>query len=154
MAEYKKIMVAHDFSPHASAALEAAQDLAGKLGADLLLVHVFHHPEIAYASLQAGAAPAPTFPLELRQSAEQALADVASSIEIAPGSVTTRLVDGASVDGALVEVCKDEAADLLVMGTHGRTGLAHAFLGSVAERTLRRAPCPVLTVQGTESENV
>jgi universal stress protein A len=51
---------------------------------------------------------------------------------------------------AICETAEKIGADLIVMGTHGRTGIAHVFLGSVAERTIRHAPCPVLTVRGSE----
>jgi nucleotide-binding universal stress UspA family protein len=60
--------------------------------------------------------------------------------------VETRLVPGTPVD-QILDLAKGLPADLIIMGTHGRTGVSHVFLGSVAEKVVRRAPCPVLTVR-------
>lgn len=77
----------------------------------------------------------------------KSLREVAEGLPSLRGSVELHVVEGAGVAEMIGEVAESLGADLIVMGTHGRTGLAHVFLGSVAERTLSRAPCPVLTVQ-------
>ena len=70
----------------------------------------------------------------------------------APGKVEAHVVEAAGIAEAICDAAETFGADLIVMGTHGRTGLAHVFLGSAAERTLRQAPCPVLTVRAPAEE--
>lgn len=149
MADYRTILVPYDFSEHSAAALATAVDLARRLRSDLTLLHVVYAPVVAYPV--AGAAGGPAVPqVELRIAAEEALAGVAQDIKDAPGQVDTRVVEAVNLAEAIRLVAEELRADLIVMGTHGRTGLAHAFLGSVTERALRTAPCPVLTVRGVE----
>lgn len=75
---------------------------------------------------------------------------MAEGIEELPGKREAHVLEGTSPSERIRELASKLGSDLIVMGTHGRTGLAHVFLGSVAERTLRRAPCPVLCVQAPE----
>lgn len=151
---YRTLVVPYDFSAHARAALFTACDLARRLGSDLHLVHVLQLPTCGYVQGAYAGAVAPP-PLQLKESREHALEslrDVARGIGEMPGKLESHVVSGTSVDAALCDVARELGADLLVMGTHGRTGLAHVFLGSVAERTLRGAPCPVLTLRAPEEE--
>ena len=151
MSDYRSFLVPYDFSPHSEAALYAATDLARRLEADLHLVHVLQRPFFAFGVEPYGAAPAPP-PADLeslREGARQALGEVAEGIEV-PGKAAPHVVEGSSPADLIRELAQKLGSDLIVMGTHGRTGLAHVFLGSVAERTLRRAPCPVLCVQAPE----
>jgi universal stress protein A len=67
--------------------------------------------------------------------------------ELGANEVATRVLTGAPWDQIVAAARDDSAIDLIVMGTHGRTGLKHALLGSVAEKTVRHAPCPVLVVR-------
>jgi len=152
MSDYRTFVVPYDFSEHARAALHLATDLARRLESDLHLVHVIQPPSLALAAYgDYGAADsAPVDMLRLREIANTALSDVAAGIEHGPGKIETHVVESPSVVDAIRESAEKLAADLIVMGTHGRTGLAHVFLGSVAERTLRGAPCPVLTVRGSD----
>ena len=149
MSEFATIAVPYDFSEHSSAALECAAGLARKFGSEIHLVHVIQPPAMAFAAYGApGIPPADTVDMmQLREIATSALDDVARSLEGRCAGVQTHVVEGAGIAEAIREVAEKLSADLIAMGTHGRTGLAHAFLGSVAERTIRRAPCPVLTVQ-------
>jgi universal stress protein A len=152
MADYRVLVVPYDFSDHARAALKEAAELARRLGGDLHLVHVVQSPLYMYSFAYAGEAAAVIPPIdmtEIREAAMKSLRDVIAELDI-PGKVEPHVLEGASVAETLRETAVDLGADLIVMGTHGRTGLAHAFLGSVAERTLRSAPCPVLTVQAHE----
>jgi universal stress protein A len=152
MADYRVLVVPYDFSDHARAALKEAAELARRLGGDLHLVHVVQSPLYMYSFAYAGEAAAVIPPIdmtEIREAAMKSLRDVIAELDI-PGKVEPHVLEGASVAETLREAAVDLGADLIVMGTHGRTGLAHAFLGSVAERTLRSAPCPVLTVQAHE----
>lgn len=154
MSDYRTFVVPYDFSAHSRAALFAATDLARRLNADLHLVHVVQPPAFAYGygAYGASAVPPPVDMPEVREGAEKALRDVAAGVENAPGKVEAHVFEGSGIAEVILQAAGDLDADLLVMGTHGRTGIAHAFLGSVAERTLRRAPCPVLTVQAPEEE--
>ena len=102
----------------------------------------------AYAGEAAAVIP-PIDMTEIRDAAMKSLRDVIAGLDV-PGKVEPHVLEGASVAETLRKTAVDLGADLIVMGTHGRTGLAHVFIGSVAERTLRTAPCPVLTVQSHE----
>ena len=77
-----------------------------------------------------------------------AVADAGSKLGVA---VETRIVTGTPAE-QIVRLAKELPVDLLIMGTHGRTGISHVFLGSVAEKIVRRAPCPVLTVRPKEHD--
>jgi nucleotide-binding universal stress UspA family protein len=146
---FQTFVVPYDFSEHSRAALNMAIDLAQRFESDLHLVHVIQPPSLAYAAYggPGTVAPAPVGLLELHEIAESALRDVAAEVEGECARVHTHVVESASIPDAIHDVAGKVTADLIVMGTHGRTGLAHVFLGSVAERTLRRSPCAVLTVQ-------
>ena len=155
MSEFRVIVVPYDFSEHARAALDEAADLARRLGSDLHLVHVLLSPIYTYSFAYAPEATAVVPPIdmtEVREGAMKSLREVAAGIEI-PGQIECHVVEGASIAETLRESVVELGGDLIVMGTHGRTGLAHAFLGSVAERTLRAAPCPVLTVQSRKEDS-
>ncbi len=149
MRDYRTFVVPYDFSEHARAALDVAADLSRRLNADLNLVHVVQPP--AYAWDPVGSSP--QVPLmdttEIRKQTMTALSEVVVGIDV-PGKVEPHVIEGARIAQMLGEFAKSQGADLIVMGTHGRTGLAHVFLGSVAERTLRISPCPVLTVRAEE----
>ena len=133
----KKILFATDFSHASDAALTLATSLARDSGATLLLVHV-EEPSMAYGGgeLYYGAlGPAPQ---ELRRMLEAILPtdpDVAYEHHLIPGDPAT----------ALVRFAKEKVVDLIVLGTHGRTGLLRMLMGSVAEAVVRRATCPVIT---------
>ena len=152
MREYRTILVPHDFSAHARSALVEATNLAKRLGASLCLIHVVQPPTYAYGY---GAGPdADAFDLnEIHGRAARMLDEVADAIPEAPGRVDRHVLEGGAIAISIQEAAREFGADMIVMGTHGRTGLAHVFLGSVAERTLRNAPCPVLTVQAPEEDD-
>ena len=149
MADYGVIVVPYDFSEHGHAALTEAVKLAGRLDAELHLIHVLVSPIYTYSFAYAPEAAAVMPPIdmsEIRASALASLGKVIDDLEFS-GTIKPHVFEGASIAETLREAVVDLGADLVVMGTHGRTGLAHAFLGSVAERTLRTSPCPVLTVR-------
>lgn len=148
---FRTILVPYDFSPHARAALRAAVDLGQRLGAELHLLHVVQSPHHAYGygAYGASAVPPPIDMVAVREGAMQSLRAVADGVEQLPKRPEPHVVEGAIAE-MICGAANELGADLIVMGTHGRTGLAHVFLGSVAERTLRRAHCPVLTVQAQD----
>lgn len=145
------IVVATDLDDHSLPALKAALALAAPLHARVTLVHVIE-PIAAPPGLEAYALEG--MPSDWEQRVERGrLGAVQRRLERlveeyqAPGlQLETRIVHGL-LPGALAEAAQDLGADLLVVGTHGRSGVAHFLLGSVAERVLRAAPCPVLTVR-------
>jgi nucleotide-binding universal stress UspA family protein len=143
----KKILVASDFSPYAQAAADAAGVMARAFVGDLTLLHVV--PLSVYvdlAQLDSGSAPAPDLlaaaRLKVQKSADAELARLKAEGVIA--SFVT--VDGPA-PAEIARVAREGHFDLVVVGTHGRTGLRHLALGSVAENVVRLAPCAVLVVR-------
>ena len=149
MSAIRTILVPHDFSPFADAALDVALELSAALEAVLHLVHVLQPPAYAYGSELYAGGPIHG-PLEdqrdLFETTQHRLDALAASQAAAGGPLRTHVVEGTRIAEAIDAEAARLVADLIVMGTHGRTGLAHLLLGSVAEATLRHAPCPVLTV--------
>jgi len=149
----KHIAVATDLSPSSSAALRFALTLAAPLGAQVTLVHAIE-PTPMPGGLEAFALEGMPVGWEQRVTqarvadAERRLAEQAR--QGGAVAVNTRLVIG-SLPDAILEQLGPLGIDLLVVGTHGRRGLAHFFLGSAAERLLRGASCPVVVVRPDEA---
>ena len=151
MTRIARIVVPTDFSPASDAALEYARALASDLKASIDLGHVFDDPFTSGAFVGDGTV---MMPLELRESLENLAREHlaqrhAPHTNTLPGSSTVMLT-GAPAK-RIVDHARETHADLIVMGTHGRTGLGHLLLGSVAERVIRTATCPVLTWRGPAS---
>ena len=137
-----KILFPTDFSESSAAAIPHATALARERGADLIIVHVTEPPgALAAAGGFAGAVdPHPEYDeQELKK-----VAPVDSHV-----AYEHRLVRGQPAE-EIVQLAADEDVDLIVMATHGRTGLGHLLMGSVAEAVVRTAPCPVLTFRRPE----
>lgn len=144
MTLFKNILVAVDGSPYAAEALRIAVDLARHYQARLTIVHVYEPAVHAFPGefmLDASAQAALTAQAENLLAAAKAEAEKAGAKK-----AETKLLDGVAVS-EIVSFAKDKNYDLIAMGTHGRSGLSHVLMGSVAERVVRRAPCPVLTVR-------
>jgi nucleotide-binding universal stress UspA family protein len=148
MIALKNILVPHDFSETSEAAMRYGVELARMFGAKLHIVHVGERARFEMAT---------EFPLGLDVSLEEAVRERLSKImgnreqlELKP---TFLLLSGTPYL-EIVRYANDHAVDLIVMGTHGRGMVAHALMGSVAERIVRYAPCPVLTVRHPEREFV
>jgi len=144
-ADWKRICCAVDFSDASRAAMETAADLAKRLGAELTLLHAYPIPGFTFPDGSVVASPA--MMQELAEGAArhlEAWRREAEALGIA-GVGSERVVGEPARE--IVEFARTRAVDLLVLGTHGRTGLEHALIGSVAERVLRKAPCAVLTVR-------
>jgi universal stress protein A len=141
------ILIPTDFSDTADAALDYGKMLAVKFGASVHLVHVFSDPYVlaAYAPDVYSEVPA-----VLR---EEALREVDNELRKRRDEgdhsvpIVTATATGLTAK-ELVRYATEHEIDLIVMGTHGRHGIAHLLLGSVAEHVVRTAPCPVLTVRG------
>lgn len=147
MKGVRRILHPTDFSRASGAAFLKAVALAKESRAQLLLVHVMLPPTPfigdgyvspkTYEELEAAA----------RRSAQRELAKVAARAQKAKARVKAVLLEGVPYD-RIARAARSKGADLIVMGTHGRSGLSKFFLGSVAERVIALAPCPVLTVRG------
>jgi nucleotide-binding universal stress UspA family protein len=128
---FKKILFCTDFSEDSDHAFSYASNLATAYNATILILHVIVEPVCYYWSTPKGVD-------EL----------VAKQIERVKQEINTRYLQ--KTEGfknyEIIQVAREESADLIVMGTHGRTGLDHLILGSTAENVVRKSPCPVLTV--------
>jgi nucleotide-binding universal stress UspA family protein len=148
--DWKRICCPVDFSDTARAAMEVAGELARKLGAELKLLHVYPIP--GYTFPDGSVVASPKMLEELAEQAERHLKEWKREAEaMGCGQVSIDKASGEAA-GEIVAFARQAQVDLLVMGTHGRTGFTHALLGSVAERVVRRASCPVLTVRLPETK--
>ena len=144
---FNRILVPTDFSPASDAALVYAHILAAQFGASLQLLHVVDDPGASSDFVADGAAPAAGgVREELLTHARERLAHVLGVADRGHFHTSADAVLGMAAP-AIVDYARATAASLIVMGTHGRTGLAHLIMGSVAEHVVRTAPCPVLTVR-------
>jgi nucleotide-binding universal stress UspA family protein len=151
---FTRILVPTDFSELSKVALEFGQELAVRCGASLHVLHVIDDP------LAIGAIPSevyvpdvPSLRAELVTDAEAKLANLVPDRVRDVLKVTTEVKCGHAAP-VICESAATTPCDLIVMGTHGRTGIAHLFLGSVAEKVVRTAPCPVLTIRGETRDRV
>jgi nucleotide-binding universal stress UspA family protein len=139
-----RILVPTDFSEPSIEALELAIELASRFSASVTLLHAQEMP--TYVFPDAVMPVTPQVVAELEKSSKDELERIAGRVRAAGIPVNTKTVLGPN-DGEICRFAEEMNADLIVMGTHGRTGLRHVLLGSVAEKVVRRAPCPVLTVR-------
>jgi nucleotide-binding universal stress UspA family protein len=147
--QLQNICVPVDFSDTSAAALMYAKALADAFHAKLHLVHVLIN------WIPDGEFPVnPQVYVELENSARKQLANLLSSEETKKYGAQTELISGTSEFVEIIRYAREKNIDLLVMGTHGRGPIAHMLLGSVAEKVVRKAPCPVLTVRHPEHEFV
>ena len=150
MIRLNRVLVPTDFSEHSKSAVRYGCELASKFGADLHLLHVVEQLPVMYSE---GAIFTPETEAELLAEATNLLDRTPEDIDVTSLKVTRATLQG----HPLVEItryAKENEIDLIVIGTHGRTGLVHMLLGSVAEKVVRKAPCPVLTVHHPEHEFV
>jgi|SRR5690349_13655631 nucleotide-binding universal stress UspA family protein len=151
MIRIKNVLVATDFSEPSAAALDYGREVARTYGATLHVLHVVEDLRWRYATDMAPAA--------LVGVQEDVEASAASRLNALVTDEDRRQLRAHTValtaivpSEAIVQYAKTEGVDVIVMGTHGRNGLAHLFMGSVAERVVRLAPCPVLTVRSPQHE--
>jgi nucleotide-binding universal stress UspA family protein len=143
MQTIKHILVSTDFSPSSSSALELAISLATQFDAELTLLHVWDLPVYPYMELTVGTADVTA---SIEQAATECLATKLKEVQARLPRAKSLLKMGLPWQ-QIVEATQETKADLLVMGTHGRRGLDHALMGSVAEKLVRLSPIPVLTVR-------
>ena len=155
MVTLKKVLVATDFGEASAAALRYGRAIATALGAKLYLLHVTEDLALSAFSGVEGYA---TFPAEVQEDLErtewqhtEALLTENDRRELNAEAVT---LTGTRTAATIVEYARTNAIDLIVIGTHGRRAFARLMMGSVAERVVRTAPCPVLTVHSLQHEFV
>jgi nucleotide-binding universal stress UspA family protein len=144
-----KILVPIDFSACAKKSLDYAIPFATQHEAELILLYVAPMP--SYAGGEYGIIDTTALSEEICASSEKRLAEYASS-EIPAGVKVETMARAGSATAEIIEVAERLPADMIVLSTHGYTGLKHVLLGSVAEHVVRHAPCPVLVVREKEHE--
>ena len=146
---FTRILVPMDFGDPSHAAFEYAKDLAASYGTSLHLVHVLEDPIVTGAfGAETYVPESPGTVAALRADAESRLDEFQAEAHHAGLRVTSEVLNGPAAP-TIVKAAGELAIDLIVMGTHGRTGIRHAVMGSIAERVVRLAPCPVLTVHAS-----
>ncbi|MBV8675948.1 MAG: universal stress protein [Planctomycetaceae bacterium] len=149
MIEIRTILAPTDFSPHAEKAVRYACGLAERFEAELHLLHVLSDivptgPDPMLASVLP-----PEYYKESEEQSRQTLSKLLAPSWGRPRSVVTAVRWGTPVE-EIVAYARAASVDLIVIATHGRTGLSHVLLGSVAERMIREAPCPTLTIRSRD----
>lgn len=145
----QRFLVPFDFSPYAEHALDYAIELAKKLQAQITLLHVIQSLPMGGADM--GVVLPYTYIQELET-------EITSSLQAALQRVTAAGLKGDMIVAhgvpfhEILDTAQRRQVELIVMGTHGRTGLTHILLGSVAEKVVRLAPCPVLVVRQPAKE--
>jgi nucleotide-binding universal stress UspA family protein len=148
MIALKKVLIPHDFSETSEAAVRYAIALAHNFGAQLYLIHVSDKARFEMAT---------EFPLGLDGTLEDAVRERMLKILSPREQVEFKPVfefRSGSPAAEIVKFAREQNIDLIVMGTHGRGFVAHVVMGSVAEKVVRTAPCPVLTVRAVQHEFV
>ena len=139
---FKKILVAVDFSPPSHEAMRTAAELAAESGAQVTLAYFWQVP------LLGAELPLPAQYIdEIRIYGEQELATWTAEAQKLVGRPVASVLGMGTAWDEIVKLIKRDSYDLVVLGTHGRTGLKHVLLGSVAEKVVRHAPCAALVVR-------
>jgi nucleotide-binding universal stress UspA family protein len=149
----KNVLVATDFSEPSDAALMYGRELAARFGATL---HVLHVTENLYASTLAEsyAGMSPDLQQQIENEARQRLHKILVDSDRSGPPTIPVILTSSSPAAVIVNYAQERNIDIVVMGTHGRGTFAHLLMGSVAERVVRLAPCPVLTVRRPEHDFV
>ena len=154
MMTLKNILVATDFSEPSDAALAYGRELAARFNATLHVLHIAENIYITTFGAESYAAVAPDLQAEVEDSARARLQQLVLDSDGSGPRTTPVVMTSGSPAFAIIDYAGEHEIDLIVMGTHGRGALAHLLMGSVAEKVVRLAPCPVLTVRHPEHEFV
>jgi nucleotide-binding universal stress UspA family protein len=147
----KKILVATDFGEASDAALNYGRDLARTYGATLQVLHVAENVFARYAD-DGSIAFLPEMQNDIEHAARKRMEGLVTDEDRTMLRAKTVVLTALGTAEAIVGYAHAHTVDIIVMGTHGRRALAHLLMGSVAERVVRMAPCPVLTVRHPEHE--
>lgn len=148
----KKILVPQDFSEYSLHAMKYAVTFAELFKSELIVLHIVE-PIVYPADFSFGQVSIPAMEEEIRKHSEEQLNDLMEK-EIPAGTKATSIIRIGKPFIEIVEVAKSENADLIVISSHGRTGMDHVLFGSTADKVVRKAPCPVLTIRPHEHEFV
>lgn len=140
-----RILVPTDFSDNGENALKYAQNLAEKFGAEIHLLHVIANDTAVAMGSDGFFAVSDEIMQDLHNAVANKLQETAASVAGSVKNVVQEIREGAPFS-EIIQYAKAKDIDLIVMGTHGRTGISHLLIGSVAEKVVRKARCPVLTV--------
>ena len=143
MTDFKQLLIPTDFSPGATEAAKYVRDLGEKYRAQ---IHALYVLEPIVLPPFPGESLPDSFYSERETNARREMQDWLATAQLGRSQVKSVLATGHPVE-KIVEYAQQHEIDLIVMGTHGRTGLSHAIIGSVAERVVRNSMCPVLTVR-------
>jgi nucleotide-binding universal stress UspA family protein len=149
MIQLNRILVPTDFSDYSKPALRYGCEFARRFGAEL---HLLNSVEDVYPMVPESGmllVPPEEYLSGLKQTAERRLAAIPEA-KLVQGIPIVRHVAVGTPFVEIVRYAKGYEIDLIILGTHGRTGISHMLMGSVAERVVRKAPCPVLTVRPAE----
>jgi nucleotide-binding universal stress UspA family protein len=142
--EVRRILIPVDFSDHTPSLLEWGAHLAEEHESAVVLLHAYHLP-VEFQQLEGAYLP-PDFWASVKTDAEQQLGALAAQLREKGLTAETAVCEGYAAT-VIVEEAAARDVDLIVIGTHGLSGLKHLLLGSIAERVVQKAPCPVLTVK-------
>lgn len=151
MIAIKKVLVATDYSDVAGAALRYGRVIASTFDAELHVVNVVE-TFFTLSGIEGYITDAASLSLDIEQSARRQLEAIVTDEDRTRLRAKAVLLNSDRPAIAVVAYAKDASVDLIIVGTHGRGGMSHLLLGSVAERIVRLAPCPVLTVRHPEHE--
>jgi nucleotide-binding universal stress UspA family protein len=154
MIVLRKVLVATDFSEPSDAALAYGRELAFTFGAQLVVAHVAENTLTRGFGGDDGYVADPAVQRAVEAGARGQLEALISDEDLEQLDAAAVVLRSNSPARAITEYAREAAVDLIVLGTHGRGAVAHVLMGSVAERVVRTAPCPVLTVRHPEHEFV
>jgi nucleotide-binding universal stress UspA family protein len=146
--QFRHILAPTDFSEYSKKAVASALELAKKFGAKLTILHVIELPPYPVEGYVPPSLSA-TFLADLERQASVDLAQLVPEAEAAKVEVA-RLIAVGTPYSKIIETAEADHVDLIVMATAGRTGFSHLIMGSIAERVVRTASCPVLTIRPHE----
>jgi nucleotide-binding universal stress UspA family protein len=154
MIRLKNILVATDFSEPSDAALAYGRQLARSFGARLIVFHAAENIAARGYGADGFVFLEPDLQSQVEAAARTHARSLISDEDCQELGAEAVVVTAISPAAAITEYARREQIDLIIVGTHGRSGVAHLMMGSVAERVVRTAPCPVLTVRHPEHEFV
>ena len=144
MEQIKSIIVPIDFSEYSKSALKYAIDFAKQFNAKMYLIYVVE-PIIYPADFSMGQVAIPSADLDIQSRASEELMSLAKTI--GSGIYTETIIRTGKPFVEIIDTAKEMDIDLIIMATHGHTGVEHLLFGSTAEKVVRKAPCPVLTLR-------
>jgi len=152
MIKVEKILYPTDFSDPSGFAFEYACEMAKNFGAELEIVHIIVD-ETQIVSFYLPQSTSLLLAEDLEKGAKKQLEDFTAkySEELAGIKYTTEIIKGVPFV-EIIKAAKDKNVDLIVIGTHGRSGIEHVLFGSTAEKVVRKAPCPVFTVRAKDKD--